>query len=95
MNGEKIILKDGKMIVPDQPIIPFIEGDGTGPDIWNASVIVFDASVQKAYSGKRRIFWKEVAAEEEVFSVHRDEAVAITHHWNAQVSIRVRIRGSL
>lgn len=67
MNGEKIILKDGKMIVPDQPIIPFIEGDGTGPDIWNASVIVFDAAVQKAYSGKRRIFWKEVLAGEKAF----------------------------
>ena len=67
MNGEKIILKDGKMIVPDHPIIPFIEGDGTGPDIWNASVLVFDAAVQKAYSGKRRIFWKEVLAGEKAF----------------------------
>jgi isocitrate dehydrogenase len=67
MNGEKIFIKDGKMIVPDQPVIPFIEGDGTGPDIWNASVAVFDAAVEKAYSGKRRIFWKEVLAGEKAF----------------------------
>jgi isocitrate dehydrogenase len=67
MNGEKILLKDGKMIVPDQPIIPFIEGDGTGPDIWNASVIVFDAAVEKAYSGRRQIHWKEVLAGEKAF----------------------------
>ena len=68
MTGEKITLKDGKMIVPDQPIIPFIEGDGTGPDIWNASVKVFDAAVEKAYNGKRRIFWKEVLAGEKAFA---------------------------
>jgi len=67
MNGEKIIIRDGKMIVPDQPVIPFIEGDGTGPDIWNASVAVFDAAVEKAYSGKRRIIWKEVLAGEKAF----------------------------
>ena len=67
MNGEKIILKDGKMIVPDYPVIPFIEGDGTGQDIWNASVAVFDAAVEKAYSGKRRIYWKEVLAGEKAF----------------------------
>jgi len=68
MNSEKIIVKDGKLIVPDQPIIPFIEGDGTGPDIWNASVRVFDAAVEKAYSGKRRIHWKEVFAGEKAFA---------------------------
>jgi isocitrate dehydrogenase len=55
MAGEKIELKNGKLNVPDQPIIPFIEGDGTGPDIWNASVKVFDAAVEKAYNGKRKI----------------------------------------
>ena len=67
MNGEKIIIRDGKMIVPDQPVIPFIEGDGTGPDIWSASVAVFDAAVEKAYSGKRHIVWKEVLAGEKAF----------------------------
>jgi isocitrate dehydrogenase len=67
MNGEKITLKDGKIIVPDQPIVPFIEGDGTGPDIWRASVRVLDAAVEKAYSGKRKIHWKEVLAGEKAF----------------------------
>jgi isocitrate dehydrogenase len=54
--------------VPDYPVIPFIEGDGTGPDIWNASVKVFDAAVEKAYHGKRKIAWKEVLAGEKAFS---------------------------
>ncbi len=62
--GEKIQYKDGRLIVPDHPIIPFIEGDGTGPDIWRASVRVFDAAVAVAYGGKRRIHWLEVLAGE-------------------------------
>jgi len=68
MNGEKIIFRNGKLTVPDNPVIPFIEGDGTGPDIWNSSVRVFDAAVQKAYSGKRKIHWKEVLAGEKAFT---------------------------
>jgi len=67
MNGEKIIVKDGKILVPDHPVIPFIIGDGTGPDIWHASVRVFDAAVEKAYKGKRKIIWKEVLAGEKAF----------------------------
>ena len=62
--GEKITIKGGKLAVPDQPIIPYIEGDGTGPDIWRASVRVLDAAVAKAYAGKRRIHWLEVYAGE-------------------------------
>src|ERR1700733_9959167 len=62
--GAKITIRDGKLIVPDNPIIPFIEGDGTGPDIWRASVRVMDAAVQKAYGGKRKIHWMEVYAGE-------------------------------
>jgi isocitrate dehydrogenase len=62
--GEKITIADCKLRVPDQPIIPFIEGDGTGPDIWRASVRVFDAAVQKAYGGQRKIRWMEVFAGE-------------------------------
>ena len=62
--GEKITIKNGKLTVPDQPIIPYIEGDGTGPDIWRASVRVFDAAVAKVYGGKRRIHWLEVFAGE-------------------------------
>ena len=67
MNGEKITLVNGKLNVPDNPVIPFIEGDGTGPDIWNASVRVLDAAVEKAYSGKRKIAWREVLAGEKAF----------------------------
>ena len=60
--GVAVKVKDGKLQVPDNPIIPFIEGDGTGPDIWRASKRVFDAAVEKAYSGKRRIVWYEIFA---------------------------------
>ena len=60
--GQKITIQNGKLVVPDQPIVPFIEGDGTGPDIWRASVRVLDAAVQKAYGGKRKIQWMEVYA---------------------------------
>jgi isocitrate dehydrogenase len=64
VGGEKITIDGGKLKVPNQPIIPFIEGDGTGRDIWRASVRVFDAAVQKAYGGKRKIHWMEVFAGE-------------------------------
>ncbi len=66
-NGEKIRIENGKLHVPDRPIIPFIEGDGTGPDIWRASVRVLDAAVAKAYGGKRQIQWMEVFAGEKSF----------------------------
>jgi isocitrate dehydrogenase len=62
--GTAITRKAGRLVVPDDPIIPFIEGDGTGPDIWRASVRVLDAAVQKAYGGKRRLAWMEVYAGE-------------------------------
>ena len=65
--GEKITIKDGKLQVPDNPIIPYVEGDGTGRDIWRASVRVFDAAVQKAYGGKRKVHWMEVFAGEKAF----------------------------
>jgi isocitrate dehydrogenase len=63
-DGAKITIKNGTLVVPDNPILPFIEGDGTGPDIWRASVRVLDAAVAKAYGGKRRIRWMEVYAGE-------------------------------
>lgn len=63
-DGKAITVEDGKLVVPDNPIIPFIEGDGIGVDIWAASVRVFDAAVAKAYGGKRRIVWYEVFAGE-------------------------------
>ena len=67
-NGERIRLQNGKLEVPDAPIIPFIEGDGTGRDIWRASVRVFDAAVRKAYGERRRVAWMEVFAGEKAFS---------------------------
>jgi isocitrate dehydrogenase len=66
--GQKITIDNGKLIVPDNPVLPFIEGDGTGPDIWRASVRVFDAAVEKAYQGARKIEWKEVLAGEKAFN---------------------------
>ena len=68
MQGEKITVKDGVLNVPNNPIVPFIEGDGTGPDIWAASVRVLDAAVEKAYKGERKIVWKEVLAGEKAFN---------------------------
>jgi isocitrate dehydrogenase len=66
--GGKISIQSGKLNVPDQPIIPFIRGDGTGPDIWASSVRVLDAAVEKAYGGKRKIAWMEVFAGEAAFT---------------------------
>lgn len=68
MQGSAITIKKGKLKVPNDPIIPFIEGDGTGPDIWAASVRVLDAAVEKAYKGKKKIVWQEVLAGEKAFN---------------------------
>jgi len=71
--GTKIVAAtDGKLNIPDNPIIPFIEGDGTGPDIWAASQKVFDAAVEKAYKGKKKIVWFEVYAGEKARKVYGD-----------------------
>jgi isocitrate dehydrogenase len=92
-NGDKIAFENGSLKVPDNPIIPFVEGDGTGPDIWRASVRVFDAAVERAYGGKRRIAWMEVFAGEKSFSRFKD--------WLPQESVdamqefRVSIKGPL
>ena len=67
MKGAKITIENGKLNVPNNPIIPFIEGDGIGPDIWAASVRVLDAAVEKAYSGERKIEWKEILAGQKAF----------------------------
>src|SRR5262249_25811569 len=64
VDGQRIEYANGKYRVPDRPIIPFIEGDGTGRDIWKASARVFDAAVEKAYGGKRTVAWYEVFAGE-------------------------------
>jgi isocitrate dehydrogenase len=68
VGGEKILIRDGGLQVPDHPIIPFVEGDGTGRDIWRASQRVFDAAVKKAYGGKRKIHWMEVYAGEKAYT---------------------------
>ncbi|HXJ33712.1 MAG TPA: NADP-dependent isocitrate dehydrogenase [Candidatus Eisenbacteria bacterium] len=70
--GDPIRIAGGKLQVPDKPILPFIEGDGTGPDIWRASQLVFDAAVAKAYGGKKKIAWMEVYAGEKAFNQFKD-----------------------
>jgi len=67
-DGQKITVEGMKLNVPDRPIIPFIEGDGTGRDIWRASQRVFDSAVEKAYGGRRRIAWYEIFAGEKAFN---------------------------
>jgi isocitrate dehydrogenase len=83
--GEAITMAEGRLRVPDEPILPFIEGDGTGPDIWRAARRVLDASVEKAYGGKRRIAWFEVLAGEkakrEVDSWLPDDTIAAMDHY--------------
>jgi len=69
-DGEKITVQNGKITVPDNPIICFIEGDGTGPDIWRASKLVFDAAVEKAYKGKKKIAWMEIYAGEKAVATY-------------------------
>jgi isocitrate dehydrogenase len=79
--GSRISIKDGKLKVPNQPIIPFIEGDGTGPDIWRASRRVFDAAVEKAYGGKRKVAWFEVYAGEKAYELFKAEAKDLGQAW--------------
>src|SRR4030043_727999 len=79
MDGKKIqYSKDGKLNVPDRPIIPYIEGDGVGPDIWRASVQVFDAAVKKCYGVKKKIHWLEVYAGEKAFQLKKEWAPEVT-----------------
>ncbi|MEX0909254.1 MAG: isocitrate/isopropylmalate family dehydrogenase, partial [Gemmatimonadaceae bacterium] len=91
--GEKIDWRDGKLSVPPNPIIPFIEGDGTGPDIWKASQRVFDAAIEKAYGGERKIAWMEVFAGEKAFTQHKDWLPQETV--DALQEFRVSIKGPL
>jgi isocitrate dehydrogenase len=93
MSGTPIQYRDGRWVVPDTPIIPFIEGDGTGPDIWRASRRVFDAAVRKASGGKRAVEWREVVAGEKAFKA--------TGNWLPEETLdvirahRVAIKGPL
>ncbi|MDQ6718196.1 MAG: isocitrate dehydrogenase (NADP(+)) [Gemmatimonadota bacterium] len=91
--GEKITSTNGAITVPDNPIIPFVEGDGTGPDIWRASVRVFDAAVEKAYGGARKVAWMEVFAGEKSFKQFNDWLPQETV--DAMAEFRVSIKGPL
>ena len=92
-DGKPIEYVNGKFVVPDRPIIPYIEGDGTGRDIWKASQRVFDAAVEKAYGGKRKIMWYEILAGEKAFN--------LTKEWLPQDTVdaardfRISIKGPL
>ena len=92
-DGERIGFEKGALSVPKNPIIPYIEGDGTGPDIWRASVRVFDAAIEKCFNGERRVHWMEIFAGEKAFKNHGD--------WLPQESVdamqefRVSIKGPL
>ena len=91
--GEKITFENEKINVPENPIIPFIEGDGIGPDIWKASVKVFDSAVSKVFQNRKKIFWKELMVGEKSFKE--------TGEWLPQDSIdsiqeyKVAIKGPL
>jgi isocitrate dehydrogenase len=91
--GEHIGYGDGKLEVPSNPIIPFIEGDGTGPDIWRASVRVFDAAVEKAYGSERKVAWMEVYAGEKAYKQTNDWLPQETV--DAMQEFRVAIKGPL
>src|ERR671934_108039 len=92
-HGERITMQGGQLHVPARPIIPFIEGDGTGPDIWRAAVRVFDAAVEKAYGGARQIAWMEVFAGEKSFKQFNDWLPQETV--DAMEEYRVSIKGPL
>jgi isocitrate dehydrogenase len=92
-DGEPIQVQDGKFIVPDNPIIPFIEGDGTGRDIWRASRKVFDAAVARAYGGTRRVAWYEVFAGEKAFGMFNSWLPEGT--LDAIRDLRIAIKGPL
>src|SRR5262249_24773877 len=91
--GERITYSNGQASVPDNPIIPYVEGDGTGADIWRASVRVFDAAVEKAYNGERKVSWMEVFAGEKAFTSYNDWLLQETV--DAMEEFRVSIKGPL
>ena len=92
-DGQKITVKNKKLKVPNKPIIPFIEGDGIGPDIWAASQRVIDAAVEKAYKGKKKIAWMEVYAGEKAFALYKEWMPQET--FDAIKSYIVAIKGPL
>ena len=91
--GDRIAYENGTLRVPSNPIVPYVEGDGTGADIWRASVRVFDAAVEKAYGGERRVHWMEVFAGEKAFKSFDDWLPQETV--DAMQEFRVSIKGPL
>jgi isocitrate dehydrogenase len=91
--GERITYENGILGVPNNPIIPYVEGDGTGADIWRASVRVFDAAIEKAFNGEKRVAWMEVFAGEKAFTQHGDWLPQETI--DAMAEFRVSIKGPL
>jgi len=94
-NGEKITFDGKKLNIPDKPIIPFIEGDGIGPDIWIATKMVLDAAVQKAYQGKRKIFWVEIYAGEKSLKTYGEKVLMPDETLEAIKEFIVAIKGPL
>ena len=94
-DGEKIRIENGRLIVPDNPIIVFIEGDGTGPDIWAAAHRVLEAAVEKAYDGKRRIVWMEAYAGEKALRVYGNDVWLPDETLEAFREFLVGIKGPL
>ncbi|MDP4174074.1 MAG: isocitrate dehydrogenase (NADP(+)) [Bacteroidota bacterium] len=95
VEGEKISVQENKLVVPDNPIIPFIEGDGTGPDIWKASQLVFDSAIEKAYKGKRKISWMEIYAGEKATKVYGEDEWLPNETMKAIEDYIVAIKGPL
>jgi len=92
-DGQRVRFDYGRLVVPDHPILPFIEGDGTGPDIWRAAVRVFDAAVEKAYAGQKRVAWMEVFAGQKSFD--RDQTWLPDETIDAFREFLVGIKGPL
>ena len=94
-NGNKIKVEKGKLIIPDNPILAFIEGDGTGPDIWRASKRVFDCAVEKAYKGNKKIAWMEIYAGEKALSLYGKDEWLPDETVDAIQEFQVAIKGPL
>ncbi|HEB84128.1 MAG TPA: NADP-dependent isocitrate dehydrogenase, partial [Bacteroidetes bacterium] len=94
-HGEAITVEDGRLVVPDHPILPFIEGDGTGRDIWRASCRVFDAAVEKAYGGERKVAWMELYAGEKATKVYGEDVWMPEETFEAIRRFLVAIKGPL
>src|SRR3989339_358422 len=94
-SGEKVKIENGKLVVPNEPIIPFIEGDGIGPDIWKATRNVLDASVEKSYGGKKKIQWMEIYAGEKSLEVYGANEWLPEESITAVDEFKVAIKGPL